>query len=364
MEIYVFDKKLNIQGILGSYTSLIWRRKYSKHGDFELHCALTPENLTLLKKGNIVWKNNDEEAGYIQYRNLSMDNEGNEFLVVQGKFLTGYLNRRIIWGIENLNTTSELAIRELIDKNVINPLDADRKVSLMTLGEVKGYTQTSNLQTSYVNLLDKVEDIANTAELGIKAKLDLENKKIVFDIYEGLDRTSENGVNAPAIFSQEFENVLEQEYAESDNNYRNVALVAGEGEGEAREKIVVGEGVGLDRFELYVDARDLQKEKEDGTPIPPEQYTQKLINRGESRLAESKKVETFDSKINLNSNLTYKVDFDLGDKVACVSKAWGVTIDTRITEIEEIYESTGKQVNVTFGDSMPTLIDKLKEVVR
>ena len=167
MEVYIFDKELNLEGILGSYTSLIWRRRYSTHGDFELHCALTPETLNLLKRGNLIWKNDDAEAGYIQYRNLALNDDGDEILVVQGKFLTGYLNRRIIWGTENLNTTSELAMRELIDKNCINPSDTDRKIDLIALNEVKGYTQTSNIQTSYANLLDKVEEIANTAELGI-----------------------------------------------------------------------------------------------------------------------------------------------------------------------------------------------------
>lgn len=364
MEIYVFDNELNLQGILGQYTSLIWRRRYSKHGDFELHCLLTPEHLDLLKIGNIIWKNDDAEAGYIQYRNLSMNDDGDEVLVVQGKFLTGYLNRRIIWGTENLNMTSELTIRELIDKNVINPSDLDRKINIMALSEVKGYTQTTNLQTSYKNLLDEIEDIASTSELGIRTLFDLQNKQLIFDIYQGLDRTESNGVNPPAIFSKEFENVLQQEYTDSSNNYRNVALVAGEGEGVDRKKVTVGEGVGLDRYELYVDARDIQSKKDDDTVIPEAEYLQLLSDRGNDKLSKYKDIQTFSSKINLNSNLIYKEDFDLGDKVTCVSKNWGITIDTRITEIHEIYEASGKQVNVVFGDSMPTLIDKLKEVVK
>lgn len=359
MELYIFDKELNFQGILEVYTSLIWRRRYSRHGDFELHCALNIENLELLKKGNIVWKNDDEEAGYIRYRNLAMDANGDEVLAVSGKFTTGYLNRRIIWGIENLNTTSELAIRTLITNHATNPSNADRKIALLALGELKGYAQTTNTQTSYANLLDKVEDIANTSELGIRSILDLPNKKIIFDIYEALDRTATNGVNAPAIFSREFENVLEQEYTDSDNNFRNLALVAGEGEGSARVLEVIGSGTDLDRYEVFIDAKDLQKDA-----MTDLEYKAKLVERGNTKLSECKDIQTFDSKINLNSNLKYKIDFDLGDKVTCVSKAWGVTMDTRITEIEEVYESAGKQINVTFGDSMPTLVNKLKEVIK
>ena len=104
----------------------------------------------------------------------------------------------------------------------------------MALGEVKNYTQSLNKQVSYKNLLETVEEIASVSELGFRTNLDIQNKLMVFDIYEGLDRTASNGVNPPAIFSKEFENILEQEYTDSLNNYKNTVLVAGEGEGIAR----------------------------------------------------------------------------------------------------------------------------------
>lgn len=43
----------------------------------------------------------------------------------------------------------------------------------------------------------------------------------------------------------------------SSQNYRNVALVAGEGEGLDRKTIPVGAAEGMERYELYVDARDV-----------------------------------------------------------------------------------------------------------
>lgn len=219
-------------------------------------------------------------------------------------------------------------------------------------------------QTSYKNLLEEIESIATTNELGIRTLLDIQNKQMLFDVYQRLDRTAGQSENAPAIFSREFENVLEQEYTDSFNNYRNTVLVAGEGEGVEREFVAIENGQGLDRYELFVDARDLQKEKEDGTIIPDEEYEAVLQNRGQSKLAEMREIQTFESKININSNLTYKEDFDLGDVVTCTSKKWGITVDTRITEIEEVYEENGFSVNITFGNNIPTLIDKIKQVVR
>ena len=194
---------------------------------------------------------------------------------------------------------------------------------------------------------------------GIRTLIDLQNKEMLFDVYQGLDRTAGQSENAPAIFSKEFENILHQEYTDSLNNYRTIALVAGEGEGSGRKLVTVGGGTGFDRYELFIDARDLQQED-----MTNEEYEAVLTDRGQSKLAEMKEIQTFESKININSNLKYKEDFNLGDIVTCTSKKWGITIDTRITEVEEIYEETGFDVNITFGNSIPTLIDKIKQVVR
>lgn len=357
--LYVFDRELNFQGIIEGYFNLRWIRRYSKCGEFELHCGLSNEILNLLKKGNIVLKKGDLEAGYISHRNLKQDTEGKEILIVRGKFLTGYLGQRIVWGTETLNTTSELGMRQLIDKNCINPTNIYRKIELITLGELRNYPDLLNYQVSYRNLLDEVESIADTNELGIRTLVEMQNKQMVFDVYKGINRTAGQSVNAPAIFSKEFENVLEQEFVDSSVNYRNLALIAGEGEGSSRQLATVGQGIGLDRYELFVDARDLQQED-----LSNNEYIELLKNRGEIKLSEYTDIQTFDSKINLNSNLTYKEDFDLGDIVTCVSRKWGVTIDTRITEIEEVYDSNGKQINVVFGNNIPTLIDKIKAVMK
>ncbi|MCT4543482.1 MAG: siphovirus ReqiPepy6 Gp37-like family protein [Vallitalea sp.] len=367
MELYICNRDLEFVGLLEGYSSLRWTRKYNKTGEFELHIALTTEALNLLKREHIIYKKDDTEAGFIEYRNIKTDTEGKEMLVVSGKFLTGYLNRRIIWGQEVLqDMTAENAMRTLIDKNCINPTDEDRVINNLILGDLKNYTQTLNYQTSYTNLLDEIENILNTSNLGYMINLDISNKKLILDIYEGLDRTANQSTNPMCIFSQEFENILEQEYTDSLNNYRNVTLVSGAGEGSDRKFTTVGSASGLDRFELFTDARDLSNKKtvdNKEVDISDDEYLEMLKNRGKSKLSETKEIQTFDSKINLNSNLKYKVDFDLGDIVTCISKKWGVTISPRITEIEEIYEEKGLSINVTFGNNMPTLIDKIRQKI-
>ena len=363
MELYVFDRGLNFVGLMDTFFSLRWVRRYHRAGEFELHCGLTPATLSLLRIGNVVWKNDDQEAGIIEYRNISLNAQKEEVLVAKGRFATSLLGRRIIWGTEIINNTVEIAIRTLVNNHAVNPTNPDRAIPKLQLGNIKGFTQLVDMQVSYANLLEEIEALTQTHELGIRTLFNPTVKTFTFDLYEGLDRTITQTANAPAIFAQEYENVLEQEYSESINNYRNIALVGGIGEGVERELITVGSGMGQDRFEVFVDQRNLSNETDDGTPIPQEEYQAMLAQKGLEVLAESKEIQTFDSKINIGANLIYKQDFDLGDLVTCLNRRWGITIDTRITEIEEVYETNGKSINVTFGNSVPTLIDKIKQVV-
>lgn len=57
----------------------------------------------------------------------------------------------------------------------------------------------------------------------------------------------------------------------------------------------------------------------------------------------------------------YEKDWGLGDIVTIQNKDWGVTMDARITDIKEIYEMDGFSIEATFGNSRPTLIQKIKQ---
>lgn len=341
MELYIFSRDLELKGILDTFTSLRWIRRYSKTGEFELHCALNSNTLDLLKRENIIFKKDDVEAGYIETRQLKIGEDGQEYLEVKGKFLTNYLDRRISWDRVNFSGKTEELMRALVNYNAINPTNIDRKIPNLTLGSLKGFNEDIKYQNSFGNIIECLENISNTNNLGYRNLLNIKNRKIVFDIYKGVDRTINNGTIAPCIFSRDFENILGQEYMDSLNNYKNTTLIAGAGEGKDRKLTSIGNTKGLDRFELYVDARDLndkeEKKKivvdrdEEGNvtgeheetyevEIPWDRYEPQLLQRGKEKLEEYKEIQTFDSKINVLGNNKYKVDFDLGDIVTVVDK--------------------------------------------
>ena len=360
MELMIFDRQLNYAGLIDGFKSFRKVRRYDKAGAFELHISFSLEVMKLLQLGNIVWRKGSDEAGYIEYRNIKLAGDGQEMLVVKGQSMSGYLGKRIVWGRENINGTAENIMRAFVNNHAIDPANADRKIPLLKLGELQNYSRDIRKQATYRNLLEVIHEAAKSSGLGFRTLVDVSSKELVFDIYKGVDRSKK------VVFSRAFENVLEQEYTEGEDNYRNVALIAGAGEGVERKLVSIGDKTALDRLELYVDAKDLQDTKtvnDEEVPIPEHEYLELLVNRGKTKLSEAAKVESFDSKINPRSNLVYKKDYDLGDIVTVRDNRWGLTVDERITEIEEVYEEDGFNVFVTVGDEPVGLLEKIKQVV-
>ncbi|KEI96553.1 hypothetical protein N496_15295 [Clostridium botulinum A2B3 87] len=385
MELYIFNKYLELKGILDTFISLRWIRRFHKSGEFQLNCMFDINTLNLLKPENIIYRKDDLEAGYIETIQIKLNENGQEYLEIKGKFLTNYLNSRISWERIKFDGGLESLIRKLINDNVINPKNINRKISNLVLGDIKGFNENIKYSDSFGNILGQLEKISTTNNIGFRNILDIKTKKIIFDLYKGVNRTANNSSIAPCIFSREFENILNQEYVNSFNNYKNTTLIAGAGEGSARKITYMENGIGLDRRELYVDARDIS-DKEEKTrmvedrdlegniigeheetyeaEIPWDRYEPLLLQRGKEKLSECQKIETFNSKINIQSNNVYKKDYDLGDVVTIRDKKWNLMINERITEIEEIFDNNGKSVNVMFGNQIPSIIDKIKQTVR
>jgi hypothetical protein len=86
-----------------------------------------------------------------------------------------------------------------------------------------------------------------------------------------------------------------------------------------------------------------------------------LQQRGQQKLSEFAQEFFLEGQVLTNSPFKYEIDYDLGDIVTIQNREWGITRDARITEIKEIYEPGGFQIEATFGESRPTLVKKLKQ---
>ena len=68
-----------------------------------------------------------------------------------------------------------------------------------------------------------------------------------------------------------------------------------------------------------------------------------------------------EGQILTNSPFKYQDDYDYGDITTIQNLDWDVTMDARITNIKEIYETSGFSIEATFANNRPTLIQKIKQ---
>jgi len=343
MQLFILNNDRVLSGIVESFEYLRWTRRYFSCGSFELKAIATPENIALLKVGNYLWKNDDGECGVIERLEMTMTDH--EMITVGGRFATSILARRILWTSEVLNGNAGACIQTLLNRHVISPTDTNRRIPYF---DYLNSAPIMNIQSqaSYRNLLNVIFDICETLDAGLRTIYNPSTKRFTVEFYK-------EGVSQ-AVFSKEYENLTEQIYMESVIDTANTALVGGEGEGAGRQFVSIINGTGENRREIFVDAKDLRAEDFPGT------YTSALNFRGQSKLAELAPVQSFDATVNPHGNLRYKVDYDLGQTVTVISKKWDVTLNARITEVEESYDVDGQSINIVFGKGVLTLFQKLK----
>lgn len=349
-QIKVYDTNLMRQGVIDVYRSLIWTRKYKEAGTVELHAALNSRNLELLQEGRIITMTGSVESAVIE--GIATDDYSNE-ITATGRMLSSELSRRGIRTVVNMeNATYEDVMRKLVNISVIsnaNPLPN------LKLGERKGLGEKVTLQVSYKDLYTYLTKLSACSNLGFRVRGDYKEKQYYFEVYEGKDHSKNQRENKRVIFSEVYRNINKATFTRNSQNYKTHAIIFGDGEGTTRtvmEATIDQTATGWERRELMVDARDIQRDN-----LTQAQYIAALMQRGKEKLAEYGIVECLEAATLPNMNFTYKIDYDLGDIVTVDKKAWGIRIDKRITEIQEIYENGGLSIVPTFGDPLPDTVD-------
>jgi hypothetical protein len=374
MELYVYSSDMVLQGIVEKIASLIWTRRYWTCGEFKLLVPFTEEHSRMLVKNNIIMKRGDDEAAQIRYVHITKNSQGLEEIEVQGKFLIAWIGKRIVKKQIITKDTTQSILYRIVRENITSPNDSARKIPNVSIATDDGDTGSGRIDYTseqYTNAQLAAETAAKAAKLGIRMRTDAQTGAHVFSVYKGRDLTAGNTAgNAPCIFSQEFDNIVEQEYTNSVENLKTTAFVGGEEkEGIARKVAEVGgTAAGLEREEVFINATDIvqEYEKEGGEKVTltdPE-YLALLSARGAEELEQYAETLSFGSKVNTFANLIYRTDYDLGDRVTCVNKRWGIRIDVRITEIAETYQNNVEEIDITFGESLPALLTQIRQITK
>jgi len=346
MDLYIYSPTIEQQGVIDSYSSFRWRRRFFEPGEFELHCPATDKNLLLLKEKNIIHRLDRKEGGLIEGVTVStIKGDGDEITVV-GRFISSKLSDRIITPTINFSGTVEVAMRKVVSDNAITA----RPINLLSLGALNGFTPTTAFQATYKYVLPTLTALAKSSGIGFRVRLDVPNKALVFETYQGVNRTVTQTAIPYVLFSKEFNNIVNPKYVFNSQNHKNYAIVGGEGEGAARVIVEVDQTNGEPRRELWVDAKDLTQ-----GDLTLADYQAQLRQRGLEKLVELEKSESFSADALNTKNFEYLTNWDLGDIVSF--EKWGIRLDQRITEVEEVDENSVITITPVCGTPLPEVLN-------
>jgi len=383
MELRVFDTALEPLGIVDEIASLLWTIKYFDVGTFNLLAPVTDNNSNLLSMGNIIVKHDGKKevedgsggiwrrAAQIMYVHITKDERGQEQIEAQGFMLSKWLSKRVVTPQLVTTATCQQIISTLVANNCGANATTKRKFAqftALTQADLGG-SSVDYSNELYVDLGSEVKDVAVSGKLGYDILVNERDKLYGFYLYKGDDLTAGNSAgNPPCIFSRDFDNVNGQEYEDSIESYKNFTYVQGAADEAGTQPVVTVDGgnkAGLELNEVFIDASDISRSYESGgtsVPIPLNTYLAMLRTRGATELENYGERMNFVSTINTARNLRFKEDFNLGDRITCLERSWGLRIDARITEVQEVYQKGQEEIQATFGESLPTLVEKIKRV--
>lgn len=358
-------------GQINQFTSLIWPDKFNGYSTFELNAPVTVENRNMIKKGNVVWCGGDN-AAVIEIIDSVTNDEGQQVFKVKGRTLEMILTTRIIWGTYVCTgIPASTAMYEIVDKNFLNTVIVNRRMPFFECAADERFGKTMSFQKTGGEVYDAIQNIASDAELGFCILFRPREKKMIFKVIQGVDRTvmqQDGSASNFVVFSTDLDDILSSSYYTNNQDVKTVALVAGEGDGSDRMFATSGDGIatGFSRREMYVDARDIQStvvdEEGNETQLSFDDYRNMLEVRGDEKLSERIETESFDAKMRVMGEVQYKygVDYYKGDKVIVQDANLGIQITAIVSESCEYFDDK-YALDVTFGFSHPTLFQKIKQ---
>lgn len=320
MKINIYDENLNLIVPIGeNYVSCLWAEGYNTVEPFTIELTATETYNKLIKTDMYVKRVDRDNVMVIK----SIQKQGDK-LIISGKQASRVLDDVAFVGTINDNSVVDTALVKAYN-------DSSKYLNVEVVES--GLQDVYKHQISNKAILELYENMCQSENVGFKAvKVD---KKIQISLYKP--------INTPVKFSEFIGNVKFDNIVSSVENYKNYAVVLGEGEGENRARVDVDLTNGGKRLELLVDAKDIRREEDETADL----YERKLRARGVEKLLEKTKAFSIDI---VNSPKGFGTEYDLGYNVLVVIPEYNLRYSTRITKFEEKSQQNRSDISITLGE--------------
>ncbi len=353
--------------ITAAVTATVVERHFTA-GYFELTVPSAARHADKLAEGRLVWI--DGGAWGIVDRIRREDGGSGDFVTASGRELKGLMADRITippafnaiagaQGYDTVTGSTETCMKHYVTANFLN---AGQPARVLFGLEVAEDQERGQAEDKYMSRHEVVADVltalGEAGGLGYRLTPDLGRHKLVFDVSAGQDHRAGQSQRMRVIFDIERKTALSQTYDHDLGDSRNLFYTTMDGAEFADEALTVTytregeeEAAGIRRREMHLTVSA-------ETPVAGEEYNElkrlALIQAEQYRPAESYTCEIAEGPYR------YRQDYQVGDLVTVRHRRWGVTMDTRLTEMQTEYSSSGIRHTATFGTAPLTVFGRLR----
>ena len=398
--IEIMNSNFMIVDILRQYTYASYTQPLQGLGKFQLNVPVCDETLYILDRKEQRYVLFDKlDLGVIEDASRSTDSEFSDTVQISGRMANVILTRRVIDRTINVKSGVLDYFNKLLsmfyDEEEVKYKEQALSYSVSVDRETQANKFKVEKQVTGGYVWDEVLEFLEKYNMGCVVRPHLVETRPMFDtttgelfstnvqewnfrLIVGKDRTRDNkDGNIPVILSQTLSNISNASYKRNTTDLKNVAIVAGEGEGTDRKYLrttinndVPECGKGFALSELWIDARDLQKETKDengnDVVLTDEEYINVLQKRAQEKAEENTVNESYESTLTKRSDLyKYGVDYSLGDIVTVEDNELGVNVDAQIISYTKSYQNgvVEQDIGFSYGKIVRSPIAKINSTI-
>lgn len=373
MDLYILNSAYEVIGLIDDAESVLWNKKYNDLGYCEIYTQCSAELISLLQKGNYIFRYDDDMFCKIETVEIKTDAEQGDYIIATASDIAKVMAGRIVR--KQITYSGKVAnfIKKVLTENIINPAQAQRAIANFIIDDsnFNEFGDTIDISTNAEDVLQLILTTCKTYNYGFRVTYDISAGVLAFRLYRGKNRASAAS-DEYTEFSPAFSNILSSSYKEDESKYKNVVYV---GYKTATDEFALtyfyrgdSEPTAEDRREVYVDGTSTSRSitleelkalfpnvtrtgstyynygiavatvegEVDQEKITITDYTYLMLIRiiGENTLAEYTRSQVFTGAVDWIDTYEYKADYDIGDIVWVVNE-YGIGAAAQITEIME-----------------------------
>lgn len=309
-----------------------WNRRYYEAGEYQLQLRAADYDERIA----YVYTSARPETGMVEKVETEHNVKG-DFVLLSGYFLEGMLNWKAVYPRYLFSGNLSAACRALVAAHM-----AEWGIGVPN-GNALGADAVFDVTGD--SLGDVTFGMLRLQLLSQRIRLDYEQGKMLYEVWQGLDRTQSQTLHPYAVFSQGFGTVDALTLTRDSSDYRNYGIAAYEG---GALIVDLRADAAEPRRTLYVDTGLA----EDGD-LNGANFLAAVETEARSELAKHTRLVNLDATV-LQGNTQYRIDYDLGDLCDVRDDRLSLAYEARIVEVNEVWKNNAHTVSLQFGDKIPT----------